>query len=115
MRCHFRDGLVKGIVEAGVVCRRWEDRLRRGDKRQRLRDVERSKMRSGTQLIQNLRRDELVRAEFGPSVYNAMAYSHGRGVNMILDSSPKSGKGITLRLEDTFAQYQRLSVRGANV
>jgi hypothetical protein len=33
-----------------------------------------------------------------------MAYTHGRGVNMLLDSSPESGKGITLGLEDTFAQ-----------
>jgi hypothetical protein len=71
--------------------------------------------RSGTQLIQNLRRDELVRAEFGPSVHDAMAYSHGGGVNMPLDSSPESGKGITLGLEDPFAQYQRSSDGRTNV
>jgi integrase len=63
----------------------------------------------------SLWRDELVRAELGPSVHNTMAHSCGRGMNMLLDSSPESGKGITLGLEDTFAQYQWSSVGRANV
>ena len=76
VRCYFRDGAVKGIVEAGKVDRRWKDRLRGGDEHQRLRDVQRREMCVGTKLVQNLRRNGLVGAEFGPSVYHAMAYGN---------------------------------------
>ena len=115
MRRHFRDGPVKGIVEASVVCCRRENRLRGSNKRQRLRDVQRREMRGRAQLVQELWGDELVREELGPSVHDAMAYSHGRGVNMLLECSPERGKRIALRLENTFPQYQCFSVGRTNV
>ena len=115
MRRHFRDGPVEGIVKAGIVCRRRENRLRGSDQPQRLRDVQRREMCGGAQLIQDLWRDELVCRELGPSVHDAMAYGQGRVVNMFLDCSAESGEGIALGLEDTFAQYQRFSVGRTNV
>src|SRR4030088_1117276 len=115
MRRQLWDGPVKGIVKASEMCRRREDRLRGSDEPQRLRDVQRREMRGRAQLVQELWRDELVRAELGASMHDAMAYSHGRGVNMLLDCSAEIGKGIALRLEDTFAQYQQFSVGRTNV
>ncbi|SRR5260370_23729894 len=115
MRRYFRDGPVKGIVEASVVCCRRKNRLCRSDKRQCLRDVHGREMCGNAQLVQDLWRDELVRAELGPSVHDAMAYGQGRVVNMVLECSAESGEGIALGLEDTFAQYQRFSVGKTNV
>jgi len=106
---------VKGIVEAGKVDRRWKDCLRGGDERQRLRDVQRREMCGGTKLVQNLRRDELVAAEFGPSVYHAMAYGHWSGANMIPDCCCESGKGNVLRFEYTFLLDGQVSVGKANL
>ena len=83
---------MKGIVEASVVCCRRKNRLRRGDKRQCLRDVQWREMRGRAQLIQDLRRDELVRAELGPSVHDAMTYSHGQGRDTLLDCFGESGE-----------------------
>ena len=73
VRCHLRHGLVKGIVEAGEMCRRGKDGLRRSDKRQRLRNVQWRKMCGGAQLFQDLRRDELMSAEVGTAMHDAMA------------------------------------------
>ena len=87
MRRQLWDGPVKGIVKASEMCRRREDRLRGSDEPQRLRDVQRREMRGRAQLVQELWRDELVRAELGASMHDAMAYSHGREgirVNCIL-------------------------------
>ena len=91
---------MKGIVEASKVDRRWKDRLCGGNERQRLRDVQRREMCGGTKLAQNLRRDELVGAEFGPSVYHAMAYGHWSCVNMIPDCRCESGsRGRKVRVD----------------
>ena len=91
MRRQLWDGPVKGIVKASEMCRRREDRLRGSDEPQRLRDVQRREMRGGAKLVQDLRRDELVRAELRPSVHDTMAYSHRPSVNMILESRRESG------------------------
>ena len=101
MRCHFRHGLVKSIVETGEVRRRRKDRLRGSDERQRLRDVQRREMCGGAELVQNLRGDELVRAEVRAAVHDAMSHSHRRGVNMLPDCRSKSGEGIALRFVNT--------------
>jgi hypothetical protein len=68
-----------------------------------------------TKLVQNLRRDELVAAEFGSSVYHAMAYGHWNGVKLIPDCRCESGKGSGLRFEDAFLLDGRISVGKANV
>src|ERR1700688_2446178 len=115
MRGDLRDGSVKRIVETGVVCRRREDRLRGSDERQCLRDVQRREMRGGAELVQDLRRDGLVRAEFGSSMHDAMAYGHWRGANMLTDCRSESGQGIALRLENTLALHERFSVGRPNV
>ena len=106
---------MKGIVEAGKVDRRGKDRLCGSDESQRLRDVQRREMCGGTKLVQNMRRDELVGAEFGPSVYHAMAYGHWSCVNMIPDCRCESRKGIGLRFEDTFLLDRQVSVGEANL
>src|ERR1700730_5171626 len=80
MRCHFRHGLVKGIVKAGEMRHRREDRVRGSDKRESLRDVQRRKMYGGAQFVQQRRGDELVRAEIGAPVHDAMTYCYWRGV-----------------------------------
>ena len=54
MRCDFWHGLVKGIVEAGELCRRREDCLRGSDERQRLGNVQRCEVCGGAQLVQDL-------------------------------------------------------------
>jgi hypothetical protein len=72
-------------------------------------------MCGGTKLVQNLRRDELVGAEFGPSVYHAMAYGHWSGINMTPDRRSESEKGIALRLKNPFLNDGRVSVRKANL
>ena len=113
--CYFRNGVVKGIVEAGTVDRRWKNLLRGGNERQRLRDVQRREMSGGTKLVEDLRCDELVRAEGGPSVYDAMPYGNWSGVNMIRDYRSKSGKSIALRLKDTFTDDGRGSVGKLNL
>lgn len=66
--------------------------------------MQRREMRGGAKLGEDLRRDELVGTEFGPSVHDAMAYGHWHGVNMIPDFRGESGKGIALRFVDTFAR-----------
>ena len=107
MRCDFRHGLVKYIVKTGELRRRRKERLRGSDKRQRLRDVQRREVYGGTKFVQHLRRDELVRAKMRSSVHDAMAYCHGRGVNMLRNGRSDRGEGMALRLENTFALHER--------
>src|SRR5258708_30882131 len=111
MRCQLRDGPVKGIVEASVVCCRRKNRLCGGDKRQCLRDVQWREMYGRAQLIQDLRRDELVRAELGPSVHNEMAYSHGHGRDMFLDFFGDGGERKPLLLVNALARDAHGSLR----
>src|SRR6266852_3742579 len=115
MRCHLGHGPVKCIVKAGKMRRRGKDRLRGGDECQRHWDVQRREVHGSAQLVEDLWRNELMGAELGPSVHDAMADGHGRGVNMLLDCRAESGKGITLGLEEVFAPYQRSSVGRTNM
>ena len=71
---------MKSVVEAGELRRRWKDRLRRGDEGQCLWDVQGRKVGGGTQFVQHLWRDELVRAKMRASVHHAVAHRHGGAV-----------------------------------
>ena len=72
-------------------------------------------MRGRAQLIQDLRRDELVRAEFRPAVHDSMANGHRRRVNIVPEFRGESGKGVALRLVDTFARNQCVSIGRTDV
>jgi hypothetical protein len=63
----------------------------------------------GAKFVQNLRRDELMREEMGPSMHDAMAYCYWRGMNMLPDFLSDGDEGIVLRLEDTFTSYEQFS------
>src|SRR5580704_7085834 len=102
MRCHFRDGLMKRIVEAGKMDCRRKDRLSRGNQLQRLRDMQRREMCRGAKLVDHLRCDSLMGEKFGPPVHYSMTHSHWRSTNMFLDGRRQGGQGINLGFEDTF-------------
>jgi len=57
-------------------------------------------MCGGAQFVQQLRRDELVRAEIGPPVHDAMTYCYWRGVDVLPHRFSDSGQGVALRLEN---------------
>ena len=71
-------------------------------------------MRGGAKLVQDLRRDELMRAEFRPAVHDPMAYGHRSGVDMFLGDRGEGGKGITLRLVNSFADDERVAAGREN-
>src|SRR5277367_1103683 len=72
-------------------------------------------MRGRAKLGEDLWRDELVGAEFGPSVHDAMAYGHWLDLNVIPEFGGETGKSIALRFVDTFARKYRVSIGRTNV
>jgi len=110
VRRHFGYGPVKGVVETSKMHGRGEDRLRGGDKRQSLWDVQRREMSSVAKLPQNLRRQELVCSEFWPSVHDAMANRRWSALNLILHFGGDNRKRLGLRFVDGSADHERSAV-----
>ena len=115
VRSDFRHGAMKGIVEAGkmaadgkIYCAEaMSDRacgICRGAKCVAAR---RSSRTCGVM-------SWWVRS-FGPSMHNAMADGDWSDMNVFPDCCSESGKGITLRLEDTFPLHKRISVGRPNL
>ena len=115
MRCDFRHRLMKSVVEAGKLRGRRKDRLRGGDERQSLRNMQWSKVGCGAELVQNLWRDDLVSAKIGSAVHDAVADSHRHAVDMFPYRRGESGQRIALRFVNTLALQKRSSVGGTNV
>src|SRR5579864_1580342 len=72
-------------------------------------------MCGGAEFVEHLRRNGLVREELGPSMHDPMAYRYWRRVNMLPECLSDNGKGMALRLVDTFTLYQRFSIRRADM
>src|SRR5450631_3270565 len=82
MRCDLGHGAMKSIVETGEVRGRGKTRLSRRNQLQRLRNVQGGEVRGGTQFVEELWGDELMGAEFGTTVYDAMAYRRRHVMNV---------------------------------
>ena len=72
-------------------------------------------MRGAAKLVQDLRSDELMNAEFRSAVHDSMAYGYGSGVKMVPEFRRESGEGIALRFVDTFALNQCFSIGRTNM
>src|SRR5579862_1303988 len=110
VRRNRRDGLMKSIVEAGVLrcCRK--NRLCGSYKRKRLRDVQRGKMRCRAQFSDDLRRDDLMLHQPGAAVHHAMADRGRCIVGMLSDCRNERAEGIALRFVDAASLQQFFSV-----
>ena len=115
VRCDLGNRLMKSVIKARELRRRWEDRLRRSDERQCLRNVQRRKMDRSPQCIQDLWSDELMRTKIRSSVHHTMAHGHGRVMDMLWYGGCDNLKRMKLRFVNTLALYQRCSIRGTNV
>src|SRR5580698_7317715 len=115
MRCHFRHGAMKGIVKTSVMLRLGKNGLRGSNERQSLRDVQRREMCGGAKFVQYLGRDELMCAQLGSAMHDAMSYCHRRAVNVLPDCRSDGRKRIALRLVDVITLHQYFSVSGINL
>ena len=113
--CNLRHRSMKSVVEAGILRGRRKDRLRGGDERQGLRNMQWSKVGCGAELVQNLWCDDLVSAKVGAAVHDAMADSQRHVVDMFSYRRRKSVQGIALRFVNTLALRKGSAIGGTNV
>src|ERR1700735_2662409 len=72
MRCDFGNRSMESVVEARELSSRRKDRLRGGDQRQSLRNMQWRKMNRRAQLIQHVGCDDLMLAEVRTTVNHAV-------------------------------------------
>jgi hypothetical protein len=87
---------MESIVEAGELRRRRKDRLRGRDQRESLRDVQRGEVYSGSQMIEDLRGDELMFAELRTAMHYSVSDSDRRVVIMLPYSRGEGAERLAL-------------------
>jgi len=110
MRGNLRDRLVKRCVKARKLRSRRKDLLRSRNERQGLRHMQRRKVYGRPQLLQHLRRDDLMAAEARPPVHHPMPHTNRHPARMFLNCLSYGVESLTLRFADTHALLQRCPV-----